>query len=300
MDRYLTVYFKARGVVWGATAAVRSKRLEKLPLAVLQCKRRLPANAEVALVWGAGIAADSGIATTEEQTWTYKTRPEFTARFSCDRMKTNGGCIPFLPSRLEFTAPVRMADALAVKLTGPGGKVFKASVNKEEAKADYVNWLTIEGSFPEKSKLMLSLPAGLKDDANRALLNQARFPMAVRTDAQPPLVKFPARFGIIEAKGDRLLPVTVRNVEASLAARMANIGTAINGAMLRVNDGGTPQDQQDQQIIEWLKRMAGGSGWEAGDQWGDALFRPLLSDAKAARDIKSGAVERFTMPKPGG
>ncbi|WP_332852443.1 alpha-2-macroglobulin family protein [Duganella sp. S19_KUP01_CR8] len=292
MDRYLTIYFKARGVVWGATATVRSKRLEKLPLAVLQCKRRLPANAEVSLVWGAGIAADSGIATTQEQTWSYKTRPEFTAKFSCDRLKTDGGCIPFLPARLEFTAPIRMADALAIKLTGSGGKVFKASVNKEEAKADYVSWLTIEGPFPEKSKLMLSLPAGLKDDANRPLLNQARFPMAVQMDVQPPLVKFPARFGIIEAKGDRLLPVTVRNVEGTLAGRTSRV----DGASLRVNDGGVAQDEQDRQVMSWLRRLSG-YGWEPRELYGEALYQPLLGESKKA---PVGAVERFTMPKPGG
>ncbi|MQA19259.1 alpha-2-macroglobulin family protein [Rugamonas rivuli] len=291
-DRYLTLYFKARGVVWGATAKVRSKRLEQLPLTVLQCKRRLPANAEVSLVWGAGITADSGIVTTQDQTWSYKTRREFTADFSCDRLKADGGCIPFLPMRLQFTAPIRMADALAIKLTGPGGKIFKAGVDKEEAKAEYVSWLTINGPFPEKSKLTLSLPAGLKDDANRALLNQARFPMTVQTDAQPPLVKFPARFGIIEAKGDRLLPVTVRNIESSLAGRTSRV----DGAALRVNDGAVAQDEQDKQIMDWLRRISG-YGWEPQELYGDALYKPLLGDSKRA---PAGAVERFTMPKPGG
>ena len=42
----------------------------------------------------------------------------------------------------------------------------------------------------------------------------------MRTDEYPPLVKFPALFGILEARlpGDEkpLLPVTVRNVEPTL------------------------------------------------------------------------------------
>lgn len=67
-ERYLSLYFRARGVVWRATTGVRSKRLEQMPIVVLQCKRRLPAEAGVALVWGAGIAADSGIANTQDQT----------------------------------------------------------------------------------------------------------------------------------------------------------------------------------------------------------------------------------------
>jgi uncharacterized protein YfaS (alpha-2-macroglobulin family) len=287
-DRYLSLYFKARGVVWRARTAVRSDRIEKLPIVVLQCQRRLPAGAEVSLVWGAGIAADSGIVTEQNQTLAFSTRPDFTAKFSCDRLSAKGGCIPFLPVRVEFTAPVSMADALAVKLSGPGGKVFKASVEKEEAKAEYVSWLTIKGPFPEKTKLTLSLPAGLKDDAGRALLNQARFPMVVQTDMQPSLVKFPARFGIIEAKGDKLLPVTVRNVEPTLA------GARVDGASLRVNDAATTPEQQDQQVIQWMKRMSYGGGWEPSELYGENLQKSVLADAKG------GAVERFAMPKPGG
>jgi uncharacterized protein YfaS (alpha-2-macroglobulin family) len=298
-DRYLAMYFKARGVVWRATTAVRSNRLEKMPIVVLQCKRSLPADAQLSLVWGAGIAADSGIATDQDQTLTFKTRPDFTAKFSCEKLSKNGGCIPFLPLRVQFTAPIRMTDALDVKLTGPGGKVFKASVDKDEAKSDYVEWLTIKGPFPEKTKLRLSVPAGLKDDAGRPLLNQARFPLAVQADAQPPLVKFPARFGIIEAKGDKLLPVTVRNIEANLAGGVAKV----DGATLRVTDGGATPEQQDQQIISWMKRMSYSGGWEPSELNGDALFRRLLPDTQGAKDAKNasaGVVERFTMPKPGG
>lgn len=289
-ERYLSLYFRARGVVWRATTGVRSKRLEQMPIVVLQCKRRLPADAGVALVWGAGIAAASGIANTQDQTLSYKTRPDFTARFSCERLQPKGGCIPFLPVRLAFSAPVRMADALAVRLTGPGGKSYRAAVEQSEKKADFVAGVTIAGPFPEQSKLMLSLPPALKDDAGRPLLNQARFPLAVRMDAQPPLVKFPARFGIIEARGDRMLPVTVRNVEPALAGNMARVdGADVKGAMLRV------ADQQDQQVMDWLKRMSEGvDNWEPGELYGTALARPVLAGDKDA------TVSRFTLPKPGG
>jgi uncharacterized protein YfaS (alpha-2-macroglobulin family) len=287
-QRYLSLYFKARGVTWRATAAVNNKRLDKLPIVVLQCKRNLPAGADVSLVWGAGIKADSGIATAQDQKLGYRTRPDFTAKFSCERLSADGGCIPFLPMRLQFSAPVSRADALAVKLTGPGGKIYQPVVDKEEAKAEYLQWLTIKGPFPEKATLRLSLPAGLKDDAGRALLNQSRFPLAVKTDAQPPLVKFPARFGIIESKGDKLLPVTVRNVEASLAV------AKVDGATLRVNDGAATPGQQDQQVIAWLKRMSYSHNWEPSELHVNAMNTSLLAEAK---DDK---VERFSMPKPGG
>ncbi|MYM66312.1 alpha-2-macroglobulin [Pseudoduganella sp. FT55W] len=286
-ERYLSVYFKARGVVWRATTAIHNKKLERLPLAVLQCKRNLPAATEVSLVWGAGIQADSGIATKEDQVLSFKTRPDFTARFSCDRLSKDAGCVPFLPMRVQFSAPIKRADALAVKITAPGGKVFKPLIDKEEEKSEYLEWLTFKGPFPENAKLSVALPAGLKDDAGRALVNQSRFPMAIRTDTQPPLVKFPARFGIIEAKGDKLLPVTVRNVEAQVA------GTKVDGTSLRVNDNTATPEQQDQQVIAWLKRMGSSYSWEPQELYASNMAKPLL-------DAHAGKLERFTMPKPGG
>ncbi|MFA9216198.1 MAG: MG2 domain-containing protein, partial [Sphingomonadaceae bacterium] len=298
VDRYLAVYFRAHGVTWRATAAARSKKLDQMPLAVVQCQRRLPADAKVSLVWGAGIAASSGIVTAEAQTLAFKTRPDFTARFSCERLSAKGGCIPFLPMQLNFSAPVRMADALAVRLQSgaAGGKVYPASVDKEEQKADYVSSIRFDGSFPEQSKFSLALPPELKDDAGRPLLNRARFPLTVLTDVQPPLVKFPARFGIIEARGDKLLPVTVRNVEARLAASLARVDAAVTGNLLRVTGKAGADDaggEQDTQIISWLRRMTRGGEWDPSELYAEQMRRPLL-------DSTAPGTERFTMPKPGG
>ncbi|WP_267875830.1 MG2 domain-containing protein, partial [Duganella phyllosphaerae] len=294
--RYLLLYFKARGVVWHADMAVKDKRLERLPLVVLLCQRPLPAKAKMSLVWGAGMAAANGIATRQDQVLAFSVRPDFTARFTCERLAPKAGCLPFLPTRVSFSAPVRRTDALAATLTGPGGKVFKAVAEKYQAKADYVDHISFVGPLPASSSLRLALPAGLKDDAGRALLNAARFPMTVNTDAQPPLVKFPARFGIIEAQGDKLLPVTVRNVEAALAARLAAVD--IEGASLRVNEGAT-DEQQDRQIVRWLGRMSGNGGWEPRELYGDQMYQQLLAGFEV-KDGSADRVQRFTMPKPGG
>ncbi|MES2260494.1 MAG: MG2 domain-containing protein [Pseudomonadota bacterium] len=287
VNRHLTVYYAARGIVWQAGVAVRNKRVEQLPLALLQCARSLPADADVTLVWGADIASDSGLTNAQDQSLSFHTRPDFSARFSCERLSVKGNCIPFLPMRVEFSAPVRSADARAILMTGPGGASWKAALDKEAAQAPYVNNVTIAGPFPENAKLSLSLPASLKDDAGRSLLNQARFPLTVRTGEQPPLVKFPARFGIIEARGDRLLPVTVRNVEAGIAARLAKAGGAVDGKLLRV------EDEQDQQVMNWLRRMTGkNNGWVPGELW--SLKESLFAGPKAPK------AERFELPKPGG
>jgi NADH dehydrogenase FAD-containing subunit len=86
VDRYLNIYFRARGANWRASMPLKARRDARLPVVVLQCQRTLPADAAVALVWGAGVAADNAIATSADQALAYKTRPDFTARFSCERI----------------------------------------------------------------------------------------------------------------------------------------------------------------------------------------------------------------------
>jgi uncharacterized protein YfaS (alpha-2-macroglobulin family) len=284
VDRYLNVYFRARGVPFRASMRVRSNRAERLPVAVLQCRRTLPADAKVTLVWGAGIAAENGIAAGQDQRIAYRTRPDFSARVSCQRARPKGGCIPFLPVQLWFSAPIARRDIGGIYLAGPGGKRYPAVLERSEAKAEFVNAVSFAGPFPEKAALALHVPSDLKDDAGRPLVNRARFPLAVRTDEQPPLVKFAAPFGIIEAKGDRMLPVTVRNVETRLAGQMQTVGASV-----RVGP------EHEQEVIRWLKALAGGrAGWSIGEQWGDSLAEPLL-----AGEAAQGA-GKFTLPKPNG
>ena len=91
-----------------STARVRDRSLEEAEaqLAVLACKRALPADAKMQLVWGAGIEAPSGIATTLDQKLAFQVRPAFTARVQCERVNARAGCIPLQPIRLQFSAPV--------------------------------------------------------------------------------------------------------------------------------------------------------------------------------------------------
>jgi uncharacterized protein YfaS (alpha-2-macroglobulin family) len=286
IDRYLNIYFKARGGVWKTTLALNNKRIDKLPLAVLQCKQTLPPEAEIKLVWGAGVTSESGIATTEDQTLAFKTRPNFSAKFSCSRSNPKAQCIPILPMSLWFTAPIRIKEAKAITLTAADGKLHRPVIGKEDAKNDYVSSVSFKGPFPENAKFTLAIPGKLKDDAGRSLINQDRFPLAVRTDEQPPLVKFPARFGIIEAVGDKMLPVTVRNVEPNLAGSVAGI-PAVNGAVLRV------EENQDDEIIAWMKRLSHGHhDWSIGQTWTEQIKQSVFA--------RTEATEAFKMPKPNG
>ena len=83
----------------------------KFPIAVLQCKRRLPNNAQFRLVWGKGIVSESGVPTSLDQVLAYEVRDTFQARFTCDRVNKDAQCLPVLPMRLAFTAPVPRAAA---------------------------------------------------------------------------------------------------------------------------------------------------------------------------------------------
>jgi hypothetical protein len=70
------------------------------------------------------------------------------------------------------------------------------------------------------------MPANIRDDAGRTLENAKRFPLEVGTDELPPLAKFPGAFGIIELNAGAVLPVTLRNLEASVQMRRLGPGTA--------------------------------------------------------------------------
>jgi uncharacterized protein YfaS (alpha-2-macroglobulin family) len=276
-----------RGQAFGEAAIRKLEREGKLgELVVLQCRRTLLAKAEIGLVWGAGIAAASGVATAANQTLAYITRPDFTARLSCERMRARGDCIPFLPMRLAFSAPVRADQARRIYIEGPGGKRWPAALPKEETNGGDLSAVSLPGPFPENARLSVHLPPGLQDDAGRPLLNAARFPLPVRTGLHPPLVKFAAGFGILEARGDRLLPVTVRNVEAPLSGQLAG------GQRLRLGAG------REQEVMTWLRRVAGSANeWNPGQPGRSELQKSIFAGIKGEA---AAGIERFSLPRPGG
>jgi hypothetical protein len=128
VDRYLTVYFK-RGAVWKVGMPVASKGAPPLPVTVLQCKRSFPANAKVSLVWGEGIASASGIATDKAQSLHFKTRPDFTARFSCERSDPRSSAS--LPAHARAVFRARERGAVRAMRLG-GGKTMRRPFRKRK------------------------------------------------------------------------------------------------------------------------------------------------------------------------
>ncbi|VXB80862.1 MG2 domain-containing protein [Massilia sp. 9I] len=281
IDRYLTVYFKARGRVWVASGPLRAKIDTELPVAALQCRRTLPADTGVTLVWGKGVAAPNGIATAEDQELAFRTRPDFRLTLRCDRTNARAGCVPFLPVRVDFNAPVPVEELRKLALEETGGKRH-APVLDEEAKGGFASAVSFAGPFRELATVELRLPDSLRDDAGRPL-SVPKKRLSLKIDRQPPLVKFAAPFGILEARGDRLLPVTVRNVEPKLATAVRS------GASLRV--------EREQDVLAWLGKL-NTYGREPWYQPESNIRVSLLQPDQVKGE--AGRIERFALPKPGG
>ena len=226
-----------------------------LPMILIQCKQRFPTNAKISLIWGKGVMSKTGVATDQDQILRFQVRKPFSAEFSCEREHKGAGCIPILPMNLYFSAPISKDQANKIVMKGADGKIWKP---QSEAKEETSNVL-FKGPFPENTNFSIELPPGLKDNTDRPLINADKFPLAVRTENYPPLAKFSARFGIVELKPEPVLPVTLRNLEPEVRAKMLKIGEEegvlgkVMGKVLNV------QLEKGESIQAWLRKVASAS-----------------------------------------
>jgi hypothetical protein len=240
-----------------------STRRSERPIVVLQAVQRFPNAAEVRLVWGKGVATASGVATDQDQVFLFKVRPEFKAEFTCEREHRKAGCIPLTSMALRFTSPTAWEQARRIAIAGPGGRRWNPEA-PEHPPGAFVQRIQFKGPFPEKASFQVEVPADLRDDGGRPLINASAFPLAVRTEAFPPLAKFAARFGIVEWTADPVLPVTLRNLERSVPGRVLPVGAVppaggagasppadhMPGQVLRIPPA------QASEILPWLRRVA--------------------------------------------
>ena len=210
----------------------------------VQCRRPLPPGKNVALVWDAKIIDAGGKLAGREQRFDFEVREAFTAKFECPRVNAKAGCNPIENVKLTFTSPVARDAAMAVRLTLADGTEVEPSVSDSAKNDAEISELIFKGRFPGSMDGTISLPSKITDMSGRVLQNAARFPLAMRFDAMPPLVKFAANFGILESGQSPQLPVTVRAVEPELARGLV----AVTGASLRV-------DAADKAIAEWLRKL---------------------------------------------
>ncbi len=212
-------------VVTGAArdAVLKSRRVpaERAARTLLAtCARPLPQDTPVRLVWGPGIAAAANPAVVTRITlqWRYRVRKAFTAEFHCERERAEAACLPIRPLRLRFSAPVERALAAQARLRPAAGGTPLAPVFDADDKSPTVTALAFPHPQAENATFTVELPAGLLDDAGRALANAGLFPLKVATGEAPPIAKFAsAPFGIVERRpGEALLPITLRHVQGDL------------------------------------------------------------------------------------
>ncbi len=244
------------------------KRAAKDPLAfaTLACNRRLAPGSKVQVVWGAGVVTPSGIANRVEKRFDFTVREPFSAELRCERENAQAACLPIRPLSLEFSAPVpyKLASAIRLKaasqtLSPQAGEGESQGANSKVPAPDaLVERITFAAPLSESTAYTLTLPSNFADAAGRALANADSFPLEVKTGAMPPLAKFAAApFGILERfaegpDGPALLPVTLRNVEASLRVQALQTGKAAVQTQGKVS---TLQPATDAEIIAWYRKV---------------------------------------------
>ena len=216
-------------------ASYLKREAKKAPqrFVVLQCKRTLPPDQKVQLVYGRGVATPSGVVNSAEQRYDFKVRKPFAIDFRCERENAQAGCMPIRPLRLLFNAPVTRALAAQIVLKG-GGQTFKPAFNADAEDDDnssadsspsaQVDQIQFAPPLAENTDYAIELPRDFKDVSGRALASPESFPLHVRTGVAPALAKFAAApFGIVERlaepDGVALMPITVRRVEPALAVQ---------------------------------------------------------------------------------
>ena len=208
----------------------------------LQCRRPLPPGRDMALVWGASIHNPAGKTAGIDKRFDFTVRKEFAARLTCSRVNAAAGCDPVEPISVEFTASVPRAQAMAVRLDVGGGRLLAPADDKGHAAT--ASTVKFAAPVPPAITARLVIPATLTDESGRPLSNARRFPLDVAIAQAPPLVKFAASFGILEAKQGGVLPLTVRGVEPGLGQSVKAVG------------GGTARiDADDGVIADWVRRV---------------------------------------------
>ncbi|GBG13602.1 uncharacterized protein NMK_1153 [Novimethylophilus kurashikiensis] len=234
--------------------AVKDKRLQNANVVVAKCGRTLPAGSKVSLLWGKGIQTTNGIPTSQDQTLPFHVREAFTARSNCTRINPKAGCVPVLPIALNFNAPVERDLAEKIVLRTADGQEMHPAISKDE-RGPTVEGVSFPGPFPSRTEVTIELPKKFKDDAGRSLTNAAAFPLKVRIDTDPPLIKFPSRFGILELNAQPMLPVSVRNVEATLKGAQAQFGKAAEAGNASQGVLARLDTDDDAQLAQWFNRV---------------------------------------------
>ncbi|MCF8198208.1 MAG: alpha-2-macroglobulin [Sulfuritalea sp.] len=253
---------------------------------VVSCSERLPAGAKMKLVWSKGVEAENGAKATRQESFVYTVREPFRATLSCERERASAPCSPLSNLTLEFSSAVNASLRAKTKLITPSGERFPLDPTQREGpRENTANHFVFAQPFDQNAEFRLELPADFKDESGRALSNAASFPLRFKTGSLPPLAKFAGDFGILELKEGGVLPVTLRNVEATLS--MKEIRLTDDAEVIAQMQALSRFNRQTRTV----KRMRDGKLEEFEDSY-YARELPFLT--------KQPGVAQRSIPKPGG
>ena len=259
-----------------------------------RCMQPFVNSAKVRLIWGAGIAALSGVASKTDQIINFTVRPVFSLNVTCGVLDGNPGCDPRNGLNFQFSAPVTPAVLSKIIVTADGGKrIALRPVNQNtpltRAASEALDILD------EGGNVTVSLTDALRDTDGRALTNARDFPKTIRVAKLPPYIGFVHNQNSVLARTSESgkpaqLVVAARYVEHRLVAKAARISGAQGEAgeksalaLLR-----SPRDwpQQD-----------GGSRYPILAQQASRLPAPV--DLPLATDSGAMAFHGLPLDKPG-
>ncbi|WHU01745.1 MG2 domain-containing protein [Sphingomonas sp. NIBR02145] len=270
-----------------AKAEDRAKSLASV--VAVKCRRPLPAGRDMALVWGKDIKSASGRTAGTDQRFDFSVRKEFSARFECSRVNPTAGCSPVQDAWVRFSAPIPKAQAEAIRIKTADGKELAPIFGDDDKNKAAVADLKFKAPLPAETTAKVVFPANITDESGRKLANAERFPLDVKFDAPPPLVKFAGNFGILEAKEGGVLPVSVRNVEPDLQGSQM----AVNGQSLKVEGG-------DGEIAKWFRVLADAAEDKSDEiKRGDETIRINQTGAKPLLTPAVGQPLKIGLPGKG-
>lgn len=269
---------------------------------LLQCKRRLPSDAQVRLVVGPGVASvpapgQPTVMSKAILSRDFRVRKPFGASLRCTRTNAQAPCSPLFPVALDFSSAVPREWARRIVLQTPAGPVGPQELADEgQANQTAFDRLSFAPPFAERATLTLQVPDGLQDESGRPLSNAARFPLAVPMDAMPPLVKFASGpFGIIERFADgpaeqtqtAMVPLALRRVGPALHTRDLQVSAG------QVSDHVTMDDARALGWFSKVQRLQEGRLTE--EQWADVMaLRPMREAPEKAALIDVRSRSMFT------
>lgn len=204
------------------------------PWIVLRCQTSFPDGARISLRWLNAERPVPDQAPDHDvrggQRYNFEARSAWPFTVNCERINTEAGCNPLDKVNLRFVRDVDVDDLKQIELVDGRGRRYKPTAFESgQPVANAVSF----GKLPAGAKLTVRWPKLAPGAGANSLWNRlgqldeaslkAKPKVTVVMGAYPPLLKFGANFGIVEAAGGGVVPVTVRSVDDAVAGSAAQL-----------------------------------------------------------------------------